>query len=354
MNIYYYGNQLYEYSFSRPIYERLGGTFVVNKYSRFIRFKRYLRNGENSPDRNKYFLNTPPVILRDITKPVDLDGVIISQSNTTINCDSKRCVSIFMGHGVGDKKYGGTPAPLETYNYHFISGNKHLEKLKDLGVHIPEEKQVRIGYPKFDDYVNGKINREKHLKHLGIKDVLRKNILYAPTWKWGNGTLHKYVYSFSRELTREFNLIIRPHFFERKYIPSLKLWTKLNRINHVYFSNPANLLQNGTMNDFAVSDILISDTSSILYEYLITCNPIIIAESGFSDAHKMPETMDIHKIAPTYSNSSKSDILAMVQDALDVSDKRKDYENFLNNCFYFNDGCSTDRAVEFLFSLESH
>ena len=37
-----------------------------------------------------------------------------------------------MGHGVGDKKYGGTPAPLETYNYHFISGNKHLEKLKDI------------------------------------------------------------------------------------------------------------------------------------------------------------------------------------------------------------------------------
>ncbi len=353
MNIYYYANQLYEYSFSRPIYERLGGTFVVNKFSRALRFKRYLLNADNFPDRDKKFFNTPPVILRDIKKPVDLDGVIISQSNTTINYDSKRCVSIFMGHGAGDKKYGGTPAPLETYNYHFISGNKHLEKLKDIKVHIPEERQVKIGYPKFDDYVNGRINREKHLKHLGVKDVQRKNILYAPTWKWGNGTLSKYVYSFSRELTREFNLIIRPHFFERKYIPSLKLWTKLNRINHVYFSNPANLLQNGTMNDFAVSDALISDTSSIIYEYLITGNPIVIAESGFSDSHNMPETLDIHKVAETYTDSSSSDILAMVQEALGVPDRRKDYESLLNNCFYFNDGCCTDRAVEFLFSLEN-
>ncbi len=353
MNIYYYANQLYEYSFSRPIYERLGGTFVVNKFSRALRFKRYLLNADNFPDRDKKFFNPPPVILRDIKKPVDLDGVIISQSNTTINYDSKRCVSIFMGHGAGDKKYGGTPAPLETYNYHFISGNKHLEKLKDIKVHIPEERQVKIGYPKFDDYVNGRINREKHLKHLGVKDVQRKNILYAPTWKWGNGTLSKYVYSFSRELTREFNLIIRPHFFERKYIPSLKLWTKLNRINHVYFSNPANLLQNGTMNDFAVSDALISDTSSIIYEYLITGNPIVIAESGFSDSHNMPETLDIHKVAETYTDSSSSDILAMVQEALGVPDKRKDYESLLNNCFYFNDGCCTDRAVEFLFSLEN-
>ncbi|SVE05592.1 uncharacterized protein METZ01_LOCUS458446, partial [marine metagenome] len=88
MNIYYYANQVYEYSFSRPIYERLGGTFIVNKSSRLIRFKTYLRNGNNFPHKDKIFLNTPPVILRDITKPTDLDGVIISQSNTTINRDS--------------------------------------------------------------------------------------------------------------------------------------------------------------------------------------------------------------------------------------------------------------------------
>ncbi len=354
MNIYYYANQLYEYSFSRPIYERLGGTFLVNKYSRLIRFKKYLRNGNNFPNRQIFFLNTPPVILRDITKPTDLDGVIISQSNTTINRDSNRCVAIFMGHGAGDKKYGGTPAPLETYDYHFISGNKHLEKLKDLGVHIPEERRVKIGYPKFDDYVNGRINREKHLNHLGIKDLQRKNILFAPTWKWGNGTLHKYVYSFCRELTREFNLIIRPHFFERKYIPFLKAWTKLNRIAHVYFSNPANLLQNSTMNDFAVSDVLISDTSSILYEYLITGNPIIIAESGYLDLHHMPATMDIHRVAERYNDSSDSDIVAMVQECLEGPDKRKEYESLLNNCFYFNDGSCTERAIEFLSSLEKH
>ncbi|MBH10921.1 MAG: hypothetical protein CMG74_11340 [Candidatus Marinimicrobia bacterium] len=352
MDVYYFANQVYEFSFSRPIYERIGGVFVVNKYSRLLRFKKYLRNGNSFPDMKRNFLNTPAVIKKDIKKPIGLKGIIISQSNTTINCENDDCIKIFMGHGTGDKKYGGAPTPLETYDYHFISGQKHLQKLNDLGVNIPEEKQIKIGYPKFDEYVNGQTNHEEHLNHLGIKDRNRKNILYAPTWKWGNGTLQRYVYKFCRDLTNEFNLIIRPHFFERKFIPFLKAWTKINRINHVYFSNPANILKNTTLNDFAVSDILISDTSSILYEYLITLKPIIIVESDYTNLHNMPDTMDINCLAKRYNDSSNLDILEMVNDSIEKEDKYKDYHTLLNNCFYYNDGKSTERAIKFLSSFQ--
>ena len=350
MDVYYFANQVYEFSFSRPIYERLGGVFVVNKYSRLLRFKKYLRNGNSFPDRQRTFLNTPPVIKKDIKKPIGLKGIIISQSNTTINCKNDGCIKIFMGHGTGDKKYGGSPTPLETYDYHFISGEKHLQKLNDLGIDIPEEKQVKIGYPKFDSYVNNQINKEEHMNHLGIKDLTRKNILYAPTWKWGNGTLQKYFYKFCRELTNEFNLIIRPHFFERKYIPLLKTWTKLNRIKHVYFSNPSNILKNTTINDFAISDILISDTSSILYEYLITLKPIIIAESNSADLHNMPDNMNINNLAKKF-NGHNSNILKLVYESIEKRERKNDYKTMLNNCFYFNDGSSTDRAIEFISSL---
>ena len=350
MNIYYFANQVYEFSFSRPIYEKLGGTFIVNKYSRYLRFKMYLQNGNNFPNDCQTFLNTPPVTIKDITIPIKLNGVIISQSNTSINCEGYNCIKIFMGHGAGDKKYGGMPAPLETYDYHFISGNKHLQKLKDLNVNIPQKKQIKIGYPKFDSYVNNQINKEDYLNHLGIIDRNRKNILYAPTWKWGNGTLQKYFYKFCNELTNEFNLIIRPHFFERKYIPLFKTWVKLNKINHVYFSNPANILINTTINDFAISDVLISDTSSILYEYLITLKPIIIAESNYLDLHNMPDNMDINNIAKKF-NDNNSNIVKLAYETIENKKSRDDYKAMLNNCFYFNDGSSTDRAIEFLSSL---
>ncbi|HCX73004.1 MAG TPA: hypothetical protein DHM37_04730, partial [Candidatus Cloacimonas sp.] len=129
---------------------------------------------------------------------------------------------------------------------------------------------VKIGNTRFDDYVNNKIDREHEMKRLGIIDKTRPNILYAPTWRWGNGTFNKYVYKFAQELTKDFNLIIRPHHHDSKKIYKVKLWAMSKGIKNIYFSNPNNLRSSDTMNDFIVSDLMISDTSSIVYEYLIT------------------------------------------------------------------------------------
>ena len=31
-----------------------------------------------------------------------------------------------------------------------------------MDIHIPEDKLIKIGYPKFDDYINDKIDKEKY------------------------------------------------------------------------------------------------------------------------------------------------------------------------------------------------
>jgi CDP-glycerol glycerophosphotransferase (TagB/SpsB family) len=291
----------------------------------------------------------PRFISRDRKHVDDLEGVILSVSNATINCDGQKCRRIFIGHGTGDKKYGSNPRILEGYDYHFLSGPKHLEKLRDVGLDIPNEKLVEIGNLRFDDYVNGTIDREQELDRIGIVDRTRKNILYAPTWKWGNGTLHKYVHRFAREITKEHNLIVRPHHHDRIHIPRIRLWAKLNGIRHVYFSNPAEIVRSDTMQDFAVSDILISDTSSILYEYLITRNPIIVAKNEYGDLHHMPDGMNIMTAVSVYDGTQS--ILRMLEENLRGAASKEKYERLLNNCFYFNDGESVTRAVSFIESL---
>lgn len=252
-----------------------------------------------------------------------------------------------MGHGTGDKKYGGNAKDLESFDYHFISGPKHMEKLRDLNVNIPEEKLIKIGNPRFDEIVNGDIDAKAYLDYLEVQDKTRKTILYAPTWKWGSGTLHQLGRHFCRELTKEYNLIIRPHYFDRKYIPQFKMWAKINGIQHVYFSNPANILSNDTMYDFVVSDLLISDTSSITYEYLIMKKPIIIIENEFSDLHVMPSELNVKTIAGKYDHAHSNNILQVVQTTLD-SHNQKLFSSMLENCFYFNDGHSIDRIIDFL------
>lgn len=306
-----------------------------------------MANSANNSTENRS-LNTPNVIIRDIRKKLDLNGVIVSCSNTTINNNQDISISIFIGHGAGDKKYGGSAHDLETYDYHFISGEKHLHKLRDVGINIPDEKLIKIGYPKFDEYLN--INKDQYLKFLGIKDKTRKNILYAPTWKWGDGTLRKFGKKFCKEISREHNLIIRPHFEDRGYNIRLKLWAKLNGLKHVYFSNPAQIIKNNTMNDFAISDLMISDTSSINYEYLITRKPIIIVDNDYDQLHNMPTDLNILDIVQTY-HSDKNDICSMIN--YELSNNTFDqYNKMLHNCFYFNDGKSANRAADFIKSLE--
>ena len=348
MKIYYFANQVYQYSNAMPLYREIDGQFIVKKTKRSIQFKKYFRNGNASPDHKSLF-NTPPII-KIATKDIpNLEGILISLSNVAIKHNPGELKTIFIGHGTGDKKYGDNFHSLESYDFHFLSGPKHLAKLKDVGLNIHEDKLLKIGNLRFDDYVNNKIDKEKVLSRLGIKDRSRKNILYAPTWKWGSGTLLQYAQPFAREITREHNLIIRPHHHDRIHIRKLKMWARLNNIEHVYFSNPAAVIKSDTMDDFKVSDLLISDTSSILYEYLITGNPIIVIQNQFSDLHTMPDELNIMKHVTLYDGSES--ILNPVNAVLKNNNSKEIYKTLLDNCFYFNDGKSVERAKEFINSV---
>lgn len=330
-----------------PLYKEMDGKFLINSKNRNLQFQLYFRNGNFSAG-HKSLLNTPPHLIRTKETLNDLKGVIISLSNVILNNNPEQSQTIFIGHGTGDKRYP-RPEYLRIYNYHFLSGPKHLEKLKDDGENIPEEKLVKIGNLRFDDYINGKIDKEKEMRRLGIKDKTRKNILYAPTWKRGNGTLQKYALKFAKEITKEHNLIIRPHANERHHIIKLKLWAKINNIKHVYFSNPTAVIKSDTLHDFKVSDLLISDTSSILYEYLVTGNPIIVIQNQFDDLHTMPDHLNIMKHVTLYNGSEH--ILKPVNTLLRTNYLTDIYKKLLDDCFYFNDGKAVKRAKEFITSI---
>ena len=346
--IYYYANQVYEYSYAKLIYNHLGGTFLVRKPNRKLRAKWYFRHRQRRLSSSPSFTEKPNILVKNVNGiPFDLPGIIISNSNTIIQRNKNIAKAIFMGHGTGDKRYGGKASALTSFDYHFISGPKHMEKIRDSNIRIPENNLVKIGNVRFDEIVNNNIDISNYANYLGIKDRKRKTILYAPTWKWGAGTLHQYGYKFCKELSKEYNLIIRPHFFDRKYIPKFRLWTDLKGLKHIYFSNPANILSNDTMFDFALSDMLISDTSSILYEYLITQKPIIIAKTKNVDLHNMPPELDISTIARRFEG--KTNILKVVESVFTNHDP-KNYNKMLHQCFYYNDGKSVERISDFLSS----
>lgn len=349
MGIFYFANQMYQFSYGWPIYRNIGGTLITHQMKKYLQTLLYLK-GMNCFSSRINFLKIPSVKYQDISKLNDMKGLIISLSNTVLGCDSTKCKTLFIGHGTGDKKYGSNPKNLETYDYHFISGPKHLAKLSDVGVRIPKEKLIKIGNLRFDDYINHAMDRDRAMDDLGIVDRTRKNVLYAPTWGRSKGTFKKYVYFFGREISRNFNLIIRPHHHDRRYLPRIRMWAKINGLEHIYFSNPSFLLKSDTMKDFLISDILISDLSSVLYEYLITRKPIIVTKTDFQDIHHMSDEMDIVKHAVIYDGSQN--ILDLISKSLSQQHKTREmYGRLLTNCFYYNDGRSVERALDFLESI---
>jgi hypothetical protein len=62
----------------------------------------------------------------------------------------------------------------------------------------------------------------------------------------------------------------------------------------------------------------------------------------------MPDEMNVLKVAKNYDGYN---ILGMIKEALNEYSQPK-YKQLLDNCFYYNDGKSAQRAADFIFSLK--
>ena len=117
MNIYYYANQVYQSSFAKLVYKQLNGIFVVSRLNRKLRLIWYLRFSQRNKAINKIFYKIPDILVIDTHKTNNLNGLIITNGNTFLNVGS-RCIKVFMGHGTGDKPYGGY---VENFIYRIIT-----------------------------------------------------------------------------------------------------------------------------------------------------------------------------------------------------------------------------------------
>ena len=306
--------------------------------------------GLGRADLSPNFLNTPAVRKQNPYENRELSGILITPSVERFCPDHSKMVYIYTGHGSGDKPYFGERIyeKMASFDFHFLAGPKNLQKLTDKHVDIPSDRLIKIGNMRFDAYVKGRINRQKECDRLGIKNRALKNILYAPTWKWGQGSLGEHAHRFCEEISPHYNLIIRPHGHDRMKISKLRRHVQSNRFKNVYFSNPSYLARHDTMMDFVVSDLLISDrTSSIIYEYLITGKPIIVIDNDFVETHDMPANMRIDDVAGHWDKNSN--IANLIERTFAMhADRQADYNTLLKNCFYYNDGKSTQRAQQFI------
>ncbi|MEE9466558.1 MAG: CDP-glycerol glycerophosphotransferase family protein [Candidatus Neomarinimicrobiota bacterium] len=350
MEIHYTAINIYQYSYVKPLYREIGGDFIVHKPRAWIHLVKNFR-GFDSQHPSRGLLGTQPKTrFHSFRKYDSLSGLLVSTIQFQFSRNPDRLTTINIGHGTGYK-----PARKKDpwgFDYYLIEGDMRLEYMRNTErLEMDDAQIIKTGNLRFDDVINGRLDREQILKDFGVKDVTRPNIVFAPTWGWGRGTLLANAQKLIEELSPEYNLFIRPHYYDWRNMGPIRKFVKAGDYDHVYLVEPWNIRTKDTMENLCIANLLISDNSSIAYQSLIFQIPIVLVVADHDQLLLKPAELDLNKVVDHWDE--RTPIKPIVEENLRTNKYRDDLKNMLDNCFYHNDGKATQRAVDFLKSIST-
>lgn len=236
---------------------------------------------------------------------------------------------------------------VKKYNY-FISPNSFSTEKFKTSFKLNREIIIETGYPRNDfltDLTSKKIEELKE-KYNIPKD--KKVILYAPTWRDNSFTAKGYTFDlkvdfnlWKEKLGDEYVVIFKPHYLIiNKYI-SEDLDGFLYTVNEYEDINEL----------YAVSNILITDYSSVFFDYAILKRPIYFYMYDLNDYMKNLRGfyLDINKDLPGKIIIDENKLLTLIKENekyLKENEKElKKFNNIYNN---LQDGQCCKKVIEIL------
>ncbi|ATC94422.1 CDP-glycerol glycerophosphotransferase family protein [Pseudoalteromonas tunicata] len=174
--------------------------------------------------------------------------------------------TVLMQHGIGPKQcYYDVSANPTTVR--FVEGQHRLKRLQAL---YPNSNFVDTGFAKLDPAFNAP-HALLTLEALGL-DPAKPTLLYAPTFY--PSSIECFAKTFAQDFS-EFNIIVKPHFFslsKDKYHKQRRLLQQWAQAKNVYLApvSDYNLLP-----FMALSDVMISDASSAIFEFAALNKPVV-------------------------------------------------------------------------------
>lgn len=135
---------------------------------------------------------------------------------------------------------------------------------------IGSDKIAKVGYPRIDITLNEQDNFKAQIKNRIQVDKDKKIVLYAPTWRGGTKKENNFdtekLVSDLKQLSRlNVNILFRGHTITKKFLKDIKI--------------PENVIlpsEDISTNELLnVTDVLISDYSSVFFDFIPTERPII-------------------------------------------------------------------------------
>jgi len=272
--------------------------------------------------------------------------------------NSKIRVQIF--HGVSLKNRAVHKKAL-SYDKLFLAGDYMKRKfMQTWGLAEDDPRFEMIGMPKVDPLVDGSLNKDKIKKYLGIDNNL-PTVIYAPT--------RPSISSSSLQMVGEqiidtiagigVNFLIKLH--DRAY----KQWRRKSedwkqKLERFKGSNVRVIEDYDIIPYLFISDLLVSDISSVINEFCLLDRPIVL--------YDVPRLIQFHKRKELNRGLESSDLEDWGRDAgvivNDMDNLRKAIEHGLEHPqekseirkafsqkFFYKPGTATDRAVKKIYQL---
>ncbi|QDG33280.1 CDP-glycerol--poly(glycerophosphate) glycerophosphotransferase [Alteromonas mediterranea] len=204
---------------------------------------------------------------RDLYLKEEPDWIFFGNGFSYLDDIHKVSKTAQLGHGIGPKPsyYHKSSTPMTV---RFIEGKMRLAKIREL---YPNDEFVQVGFSKLDPLFN---NTEPGLKYdeLGL-DKGKPTLLFAPTFN--PSSLECFPDDWPSHFT-DFNILIKPHTFtysREAYKNQRKKLKKWAQFNNTYVATETDISLLPFMKD---ADILISEASSTLFEFVALSKPVIV------------------------------------------------------------------------------
>jgi glycosyltransferase involved in cell wall biosynthesis len=276
--------------------------------------------------------------------------------NTTWLPRRTRRVHLF--HGVAGKY--GLDAPTEiapliaTFDRLMFANLDRLKRYVEAGVVDPESPQAAlIGYPKVDCLVDGSLDRQRILSHLGLHPEV-PTVLYAPTWSPHSSLAFSGEALVKALASLDVNVIIKLH--DRSLdktergsggIDWGRRFGQLCRGPRMHLAEDSDVCRY-----LCAADLLITDHSSVGFEFMLLDRPIVLLDAPDLLRHGQinPQKVDLLRSA-AYLVRSLDTVTATVASALADPRRHSVQRRTIANELFYRPGTATTRAVQCIYDV---
>ncbi len=200
----------------------------------------------------------------------EIESKFIFFANPYKRADELKAATIFLEHGIGTKSTGFYHV-VEYIDIYLVEGTYKYNRISELYKEHQDKLKI-VGFSKFDSIINmGKDEKISLYKKYGL-DPTKKTILYAPTFF--PSSIEKMSDNFPDDF-KECNIIVKAHYltYERKRYKNQR--KKLSHWSSFQNCTVVGVDEYNLVPFFAISDVMISDESSAMFEFASLNRPVI-------------------------------------------------------------------------------